>query len=221
MLADDASADEAVRARARRDARKYYLLAEASGRESLEAPVIYAVGGWIASGKSTLSEALSEALNAPIVDADHTRKALSQVAPETPLHDAAFSDHYSDETSDRVYAELRRLAAGIVESGRPVVVDASFRSRRHRAALRELAAELGCRLVFVECKVAAEVCHQRLVERARGTSVSDGRLEIFDDFVARFEPFDELPPEQHCAIDTCTTDLQDNLAAVLAVAGAR
>jgi hypothetical protein len=32
--------------------------------------------------------------------------------------------------------------------------------------------------------------------------VSDGRLEIFDEFVARWEPADELPPREHVVVDT-------------------
>lgn len=44
----------------------------------------------------------------------------------------------------------------------------------------------------------------------RSASVSDGRLEIFDDFVARWEPIDELPPDEHLVIDTAQA-LTDNL----------
>jgi len=43
--------------------------------------------------------------------------------------------------------------------------------------------------------------------------VSDGRLEIFDDFVARWETVDELPAEEHLVLDT-SRPVEDDLAAV-------
>ena len=43
---------------------------------------------------------------------------------------------------------------------------------------------------------------QRLQERARTASISDGRAEIFDAFVAAFEPVTGLPAAVHLEIDT-------------------
>ena len=34
------------------------------------------------------------------------------------------------------------------------------------------------------------------------TSVSDGRLEIFDEFIASWEDVDELSAEEHVRVDT-------------------
>ena len=90
----------------------------------------------------------------------------------------------------------------VLASGRSVIVEASFRSRALRARARELAAAHGVPFHLVECRAPAEVCRERLRERARAASVSDGRLEIFDDFVARWEPVDELPADEHVVIDT-------------------
>jgi predicted kinase len=73
-----------------------------------------------------------------------------------------------------------------------------------------IAVQYGVPFRLVECRAAPETCRARLRERARQTSVSDGRLEIFDDFVARWEPVDELPAEEHIVIDT-SSPLADNL----------
>jgi hypothetical protein len=40
------------------------------------------------------------------------------------------------------------------------------------------------------------------VERQKTESVSDGRLEIFDDFAARWAPVEELAPGEHLVLDT-------------------
>jgi len=188
--------------RAARDTRKYYLLAEAYQREPLAAPAVYAVGGIIASGKSTVAQQLSARLDAPVVDADRTRKQLAGVTPETPLRDAAFGGRYSEDATARVYAEVMRRASYVLESGRPVVLDASFRSRALRALARDLAARHGVAFRFVECRAPREVCLERLALRARGPSVSDGRTEILDSFMARYEPVDELSADELLVLDT-------------------
>jgi aminoglycoside phosphotransferase family enzyme/predicted kinase len=202
IVEDDAGIAPEARARAGAQARKYYLLAEACAREPLERPALYAVGGVIASGKSTIAEELGAMLSAPVVDADRIRKQLAGVGAETPLSDAAFAGHYSAEHSARVYAELLRRAEVVLSSHRTVVLDASFRERSQRTAARELAERYGAPFVFVECAPPLDVCRQRLVERARGPSISDGRAEVFEAFVARFEPVDELPAETLLRLDT-------------------
>jgi hypothetical protein len=40
------------------------------------------------------------------------------------------------------------------------------------------------------------------VERAKAESVSDGRLEIYDEFCDRWQPPSELPAGEHVVLDT-------------------
>jgi predicted kinase len=82
------------------------------------------------------------------------------------------------------------------------VLDASFRGRAERLALADLARRLGVQFRFVECTAPLAVCRERLAKRARGASISDGRAEIFDAFVAAFEPITELPAGAHLRLDT-------------------
>jgi uncharacterized protein len=202
MLQEDPGAEPAARARAAEQTRKYYLLAEACTRDPLERPVLYAVGGLIASGKSTLAEQLGAHIPAPIVDSDRTRKQLAGVDPFTPLPDAAFAGHYSAEASAETYAELLRRAEVVLRSKRSVVVEASFRTQADRKAALELARRCGVAFLFIECAASPEVCRARLVRRARDLSISDGRLELFDAFAKSFEPVRELPAESHLRVAT-------------------
>jgi len=202
MLAADTHADEVARRTAHARARKYFLLAQACTREPLERPTLYVVGGLIASGKSSVAGRLARLVHAPVTDADHVRKRLADTSPNTPWHDAAFSGRYAPDQTDAVYRELFRRAEVVLKSGRSIVLDASFRARQQRTAARELADRLDCSCVFIECVADPEVCRERLRERARGPSVSDGRLDIFDAFMRSFEPFSELLPKQHVRVDT-------------------
>jgi aminoglycoside phosphotransferase family enzyme/predicted kinase len=192
------AADEGAKAEARRaaslEARRYFLLALAAHRSAVLAPLLVCVGGVIASGKSTVAAAVAGALGAPVVEADRTRKQMLGVAPETRLDDPAWSGAYDLAFTERVYAEVLRRAGAVLASGRPVVVDASFRSAEQRAAARRMARERGVPIRFVECVAPADVCRARLARRASEGGISDGRLAIFDAFVARFAPFTELPP---------------------------
>jgi len=222
LLAADVGADAAVRARARAEARKYYLLAEACTREPLAPPAVYGVSGVIASGKSTVARALGARIGAPVVDADRVRKQLAGVGPTTPLADAPFAAHYTPEASERVYAELLRRAEVVLESRRPVVVEASFREAEQRRALADLARRHATSFRLIECTAPPEVSRERLRRRAAGPSVSDGRAEVFDAFVASYEPVRELPAQAHLqlATDRPLADTIDELARWLELAPA-
>jgi hypothetical protein len=188
MIGDDAGA------------RRHFVLALAAHRPALLSPSVVCVGGIIASGKSTIADRLGVEMSAPVIDADRTRKAMLGVPVTRHLDEAAWTGAYDPGVTDKVYAEVMRRAAVVLASGRPVILDASFRSASMRAAARELARRHGVPFRFVECRADPEVCRARVVGRARG--VSDGRIEIFDAFRARFEPPDELDRSEHVVIDT-------------------
>jgi predicted kinase len=101
-----------------------------------------------------------------------------------------------------VYAEVLRRAEVVLASGRPVVLDASFRSSAMRLAAKQLATARGVPFRFVECRTSPDTCRARLARRERMDSVSDGRLAIFDAFLAKFEKVSELPEAEHIVLDT-------------------
>jgi predicted kinase len=71
-----------------------------------------------------------------------------------------------------------------------------------RAVARALAERHNAPFRFVECRASNEACQARLALRAQHSSVSDGRLAIFDEFRAQFEAVDELPANEHLVLDT-------------------
>lgn len=191
-----------VRAKAASEARRYFLLALASERRSLLAPSIVAVGGVLASGKSTIARLAGAAMGAPVISADRTRKRISGVSPLTPMRQAPWSGIYSPDVTRRVYSELVRRCEVVLASGRPVVLDASFRSKAFRRAVRKFALDHQVPFIFVECRADKELCRSRLRKREFVTGVSDGRLAIFDAFVRRWDSVIEFSPEEHLVLDT-------------------
>ncbi len=201
ILAADPEVNEATRTRAAAEARRYYLLALAAESPPLEPPFLIAMTGGMASGKSTVAEALGDARNVPVLIADRVRKELLGVPLTQPIHSAPFQGAYDQATSDRVYAELLARADHVLASGRGVILDASHRSRAHREATLALAQRHGVRGLFVECRCSDATAQERLRARAKAPSISDGRGELQKSFQRSIEPLD-LPDAVHCVVDT-------------------
>jgi aminoglycoside phosphotransferase family enzyme/predicted kinase len=210
LLAADEGAEEALRARADAEARRYLLLALSAGRRSLVPPMLVCVGGLVASGKSTVADHLGVELGAPVVEADRTRKHMLGVTPTVHLQAGSWSGAYDPAFTERVYGELLRRAGVVLGSGRPVVVDASFRAREMRRMARALAEAHGVPFRFVECRASTEAIRERLARREVDAGVSDARLSLLEDFRAHFEPPDEVRPGEHVVLDT-TRPVEESL----------
>jgi aminoglycoside phosphotransferase family enzyme/predicted kinase len=202
ILAADPEAQAAARAHAEEEARRYLLLSLATERAPMMPRAVVAVGGVIGSGKSTLATALAGEMGAAVVEADRTRKQLFGVEPTVKLYEESFKGAYDPSFTEKVYEEVLRRASKVLVSGRPVILDASFRSAAMRRSARELADRFKVPFRFVECRADAEVCKSRLKARRVKVEVSDGRLEIFDEFCKSFEAVTELPQDEHIRVDT-------------------
>jgi aminoglycoside phosphotransferase family enzyme/predicted kinase len=196
---------EPARAAAAGEARRYLRLAESARERPVIPPMLIAIGGGIATGKSTLAERLGVELSAPIVDADRTRKFMLGVRPTEHVGDGEWEGPYDPAFSRRVYDELLRRAGVVLASGRPVILDASFRSADARAKARALAAAHGVPFRFFECVAPTEICRARLASRMMTANVSDATPALLDSFTERFESVVELPREEHVRIETSGT----------------
>jgi aminoglycoside phosphotransferase family enzyme/predicted kinase len=214
MLANDAGASADVRQRASEEARRFFRLALSFDRPPLVPPCLVAVAGVIASGKSSVAARVALEMSAPVLEADRTRKSMLGVDPYRRMDDAAWKGAYDPAFSERVYGEILRRASVVLSSGRPVVLDASFRTAALRRAARDVAVAHGVPFRLVECRAPRDVCLARLAVRERQESVSDGRRAIFDQFCAGYEPVREIDPGEHLAIDT-TRPLEENVDALL------
>jgi hypothetical protein len=203
LLAEDTQASPEARERARREARRYFVLALAFERPPLVPPRVVAVGGMIASGKSRTSATIGELLAAPVLSSDRTRKHLMGRKPNDALTAGAWSGAYSASATKAVYEELWRLADIVLSSGRPIVLDASFRTVAMRDAARSLAAKHGVPFVLVECDAPRDLIRKRLAERESTEGhESDARTDLLEEFERRFEPIDEIPSSEHLRLNT-------------------
>lgn len=190
-----------LRYRAR--ARRLLALAQAAPRRPLLPPIVVAMGGQVASGKSTVARHIARRIGAPVVGTDPTRDFLLGARLNEDLHEARWEESFEPGFGERVYAEALRRASAVLESGRPVVIDGCFRSREQRRRAKSLAERYGRPFLFVEAQVPRDVQHGRLVERAERDDVPvDDWQSIADRLRAQWESAEDLPEGEHLAVDT-------------------
>lgn len=184
-----------------REARRWLILGLSTGHQPLVPPMLVAVGGLVASGKSTIARRIAEHMAAPRIEADRARAYLVGDDPNR-----AFGAGVGGE----VYGELVRRAEIVLGSGRPVVLDACFPLARQRDVARHLALERGWPFLFVECRVDPETARVRLAERD-ASAPAGGWTQIYADLAKQWQTADELAPEEHLIVD-CTRTIADNEA---------
>lgn len=164
---------EAERADAARHARAHWLLALGELECSSRRPLLVMVGGLPGTGKSTLARGLATRANLRVIRSDVVRKQLAGVSPHSSGAARFGEGIYSNEWSDRTYAECMRQAEALLFEGRRVVVDASFIREKFRRAFLELASSLAIPAVFILCQAVPEVVRQRLLNRRSDVSDAD------------------------------------------------
>ena len=211
FLAADPSTPPDKVVRKAEEAVTLFALARSYAEARTGAPPVIAVGGLIGSGKSTLAEALGRTRGVPVITADRVRKALAGVRATEPAPEHAYSAGFSARTFD----ELFRRAVIVLDSGRGVVLDATFRARDLRLRARDLARRHGRRFLFAETVCDEGTLRERLRRRAAGPSVSDAGEGLLERVRAEFEPVTELGAGEHVRVDTSGPS-EAAVAAVLA-----
>jgi predicted kinase/FMN phosphatase YigB (HAD superfamily) len=191
---------------------------DASDARRDEQPLLLITSGPVASGKSSLARALADGLGAARSVSDTIRDHLVHGAPGRTLHEAGWADGFSPGFGPHVYAELLRRGELVLETGRSMVLDAGFPTRRERDAARSLARRLDAHFRFIECRVDARTQRTRLEDRDRQDGEAGAWVEIAERYGARFVPPDELAPGERIIVDTSGT-LEEALAATLTALG--
>lgn len=172
------------------------------------------VGGLPGTGKSTLAAALGDALEATVLRTDEIRKELAGI-PSTTSAAAPYGEGlYDGHSTERTYHAALERARTALAYGHSVVLDASWRDERQRAAARAVARAADADLSELRCVAPLEITTARLLRRARtGGDASDADPEIA---LAMGEDWPGWPTAT--AIDTSGL-LRHSLHAALAAVG--
>jgi hypothetical protein len=178
-------------------------------------PTIWVICGLPAAGKSSIAKELSGTLNIKVLRSDRVRKELFGLQP-LDSRDQLFEEGiYSKEASALTYAKLLLLAQEAVESGRSIILDATYSSEYQRDGVLCLARDMDTNIIFVECVAPYQTLRKRLVEREATVTTSDARLHHLKKFRARFEPLTEIRDELRIRVDT-NTPLSESIQLILA-----
>lgn len=170
---------------------------------NLEKPVLILTAGLMGCGKSYQARNLAARFGAQIIRTDVLRKELLNINP-TDQHHAEFGHGiYSDDVSRHTYGRAYELAVSLINTGKSVIIDASFKRRTERQEARQLAQKLDVPFYIIECTCRDEIVKMRLDKRAREKdNASDGRWEIYAAQKDDFDEINEIPAGQYFKIDT-------------------
>jgi predicted kinase len=186
-----------------------------SARTPLTRPIVVAMSGPVASGKSTLARSLADHLASPLTVADRIRDHLVHGVPGRPVHEAGWAHGFERGFAARVYGEMLQRGQTVLQSGRPVILDACFSTPFQRAGARALARRHGAPFLFVGCGVDPETQRARLSERDAQWDDDPGAwAEIAADLAERFVPPTDIPEDERIEVDT-SADLEGPLEQVL------
>ena len=133
---------------------------------------VIAIGGFSGSGKSTLSSLLAKRLQGIHVRSDAVRKHLIGI----PLLETAPEDAYSKEMNTKTYDGLLERAQYALNSGRAVIIDATFLSLEKRKEIENFAKNKGVTFNGIWCYVPLEIAQKRMAKRVN--SISDANEDI-------------------------------------------
>jgi predicted kinase len=193
IAAADPDLSAAARAGALSTGRRYLHLAAGYGL----APPLVLLSGLPGTGKSWAAGHVASALRAVLLRSDVERKRLAGLEPTARATGTEAEALYGPQMSRMTYAHLLTLAARHLESGRAVVVDATFPDRAARAPFAALARARAAPLAVVHMTAPEPIVARRLAARAGDAQEpSDADWAVYLRARARFEPPVEIPPRQ-------------------------
>ncbi len=159
----------------------------------VQRPRLIIIFGLIASGKTTLAQALGQSQGWLVVHSDVVRKSLVGI-PATQRVEVPYGQGiYAPDISGRTYQEMFRQAREHLQVGSSVILEGSFMRAADRRQARELAAFCQAEVFFILCSCTAEETLRRLARRAADSqAISNGRQEILMAQQEMFEPITDL-----------------------------
>jgi len=164
-----------------------------------QAPKLVIMFGLSASGKSTVSQQITDAMGFIRIRSDVERKRLFDV----PLRDKASAEIdsgiisknsvntgiYSAQASQQTYAKLVDITKQVIGAGYSVIVDAAFLTFDHREIFQSLASRLGVTYIIIEVTAPVEVLRQRIKDRK--DNVTDADIAVLEHQLSNWKPLHE------------------------------
>lgn len=160
--------------------------------EAAQVPLVL-VGGLPGSGKSTLASRLASGRGWTVLRSDAIRKERAGLAPSSPAPARFREGLYTPDATRDTYAAMLERARLLLESGEPVILDASWTSEELRDRARRVAREAHSPIVELSCEAPLDVLVTRIGNRQSLTEGvrSDATPEIVAEMTHRLENWHE------------------------------
>ncbi len=164
-------------------------------------PFLLVTCGLTGSGKTTLSQPLTERLGAVRVRSDVERKRLFGLAPDADSESVRGGGIYTSEATRRTYDRLETIAEQLLAGGTPTLVDATFLERSDRDRFARLARRLRVPFAIVQAHAPEPVLRERVAKRhSERTDASEADIAVLEHQLASAS--EPAPEEPVIPIDT-------------------
>jgi predicted kinase len=148
-------------------------------------PRLFITHGFSGSGKSWWSERLARMLPAIHLRSDVERRREFTAAGAAP----AKEDLYSAENIASIYARLLDLAGSILDSGKAVIVDATFLKHDQRERFLSMSQNRGVRALILDVECDEALMRRRIVKRLdHGNDPSEADTRVLDEQLRKAHP---------------------------------
>ena len=168
-------------------------------------PKLIIMRGLSASGKSTVSQQLLDAIGAIRIRSDVERKRLFDIGSTNSASGKIDTGIYSANASQQTYTKLIELTSKIIKAGYSVIVDAAFLKQEQREPFQKLAEQLKAPYIILEVTAPAEILRQRITQRKN--DISDADLVVLEHQLTNWQPLHE--EEVRAVIPVNTTEALD------------
>ena len=143
----------------------------------LKNPTVIAVGGLSGTGKTSIARAIAGELGLRVISADAIRRSLfGEAKRPAPYGEGA----YMAEASRLTYQTMIERGRETLGADCGVILDATFLRDEDRTMAERMATDAGAEWRLIECRLAPELVHKRIEERAaRKEGLSDATWEIY------------------------------------------
>jgi predicted kinase len=143
----------------------------------LKKPAVISVGGLSGTGKTAVARAIAGEFGLRVVSADAVRHSLFGEAKRPVLYGEGA---YTAEAGRLTYQTMVERGRELLGKDRGVILDATFLRLEDRTAAERMAMGSGAEWRLIECRLAPELVHKRIEERAaRREGLSDATWEIY------------------------------------------
>lgn len=174
-------------------------------------PCLIIMHGLSGSGKSTIAKQIVSQCAAIQINSDIIRKQLFALPLHEDSNSAPYSGIYTAQATEKIYAELARLAKIIIQAGFIALIDATFLLHAQRVKFYNLAKYLKVPFYICHCQTDELEIKQRIKKRT-GLSdrISEANLTILDYQKKLLEPLIKSEQKHVLLIDDKLSSL--NLA---------